>query len=178
MERIFSLVPFAPTDSLPNLQIGGKVDRNNNSLAIAYELSGNWQSVAIAPQTQIPTRKDELWQKTCFEFFLAIKNSPQYWEFNLSPAGNWNVYRFENYRQGMVEESSFDTLPFTIEGESQGLIVSLAIDLDKIIAADRSLEMAIATVIEEENGNISYWALTHPGKEADFHRRDSFTIEL
>ena len=25
---------------------------------------------------------------------------------------------------------------------------------------------------------LTYWALTHPGAQADFHRRDSFQVEL
>ena len=62
----------------------------------------------------MPARRDRLWEETCFEFFLAVKNSPRYWEFNLSPAGHWNVYRFADYRQGMQEEPAFASLPFSV----------------------------------------------------------------
>ena len=36
----------------------------------------------------------------------------------------------------------------------------------------------IAAVIKLAGGELTYWALTHPGPAADFHRRDSFVVEL
>jgi len=36
--------------------------------------------------------------------------------FNLSPAGHWNIYRFEDYRQGMQEEMAFVT-PFSVHNQ-------------------------------------------------------------
>ena len=47
-----------------------------------------------------------------------------------------------------------------------------------IVAADRAIEVGIAAVIELAGGGLTYWALTHPGPEADFHRRESFRVEL
>jgi hypothetical protein len=119
-----------------------------------------------------------LWEDTCFEFFLGIKNSAQYWEFNLSPAGHWNVYRFDGYRQGMQEETAFENLPFNVQNQADGLALGLDVDLDKIISVQQAIEVAITTVIKDRDGEVTYWALTHRGVEADFHLRDSFIIEL
>jgi len=58
------------------------------------------------------------------------------------------------------------------------LRLSLKLDLDKIIPADQALKIGISTVIKTINSEITYWALTHPGPRADFHRRDSFIVEL
>jgi len=33
-------------------------------------------------------------------------------------------------------------------------------------------------VLERRNGALEYWALSHPGPEADFHRRDGFSLRL
>jgi hypothetical protein len=33
-------------------------------------------------------------------------------------------------------------------------------------------------VIEETNGNKSYWALAHPPGKADFHHADCFALEF
>ena len=38
--------------------------------------------------------------------------------------------------------------------------------------------VGIAAVIKLAGGGLTYWALTHPGPQADFHRRDSFLVEL
>ena len=125
-----------------------------------------------------PVRRHGLWEETCFEFFLSIKDSPQYWEFNLSPAGDWNVYRFAEYRQGMTEESAFAALPFDVKQQSDSVRLVLEINLDKIVRADQPLEAAMAAVIQPAGGGLTYWALTHPGPQADFHRRDSFLVSL
>lgn len=176
-DQTFSLQPEPSTKSLPNLKIAGNIARHANQLTITYALLGDLREVVIAPPSSIPIRKHELWEDTCFEFFLGIKDSERYWEFNLSPTGHWNVYRFEGYRQGMQEETAFTTLPFSVQNQSDGLALALNVDLDKIVT-NQALEVAIATVIKYRDGEVTYWALTHQGAEADFHLRDSFIVEL
>lgn len=175
-DQIFSLQPFS---SIPpnDLEIIGTVARRANVLTISYSLLGDLADVAIAPPAT-PTRQNQLWEATCFEFFLGTKNDKQYWEFNLSPAGHWNVYCFDDYRHGMKEETAFPTLPFSVQTESDALSVALKLNLGAIFAATQGLEMAIAAVVKYTNGDSSYWALKHPGKEPDFHLRDSFTLKL
>ncbi|MEH2040677.1 DOMON-like domain-containing protein [Nostoc sp.] len=177
-KQTFSLQPFASTESFPNLKITGNISRNANQLTIYYNLGGDLKEIAIVPPSNAPSRKYELWEDTCFEFFLGIKDSPRYWEFNLSPAGHWNVYRFDGYRQGMQEETAFEKLPFNVQNQADGLAVTLDVDLDKIVSAEQEIEVGITTVIKHKNGEVTYWALTHRGAEADFHLRDSFIIEL
>lgn len=177
-DQTFSLQPFASTKSLLNLKIAGNIARNSNQLSIWYTLGGDLKEIAIAPLSNSPSRKYELWQDTCFEFFLGINNSQRYWEFNLSPAGHWNVYHFDGYRQGMQEETAFEQLPFTVQNQPDGLTLLLDVDLGKIISADQAIEVGITTVIKYRTGEVTYWALTHRGVEADFHLRDSFIVEL
>ena len=43
-------------------------------------------------------RQDQLWLKDCFEFFLKIDKS-SYLEFNFSPDGSWNAFKFSDYRE-------------------------------------------------------------------------------
>jgi hypothetical protein len=174
----FSLKPFPATDLLPHLEIMGNIGRRSGTLTISYVLLGPLREVAIPGPADIAGRKNALWKETCFEFFLAITNSDQYWEFNLSPAGHWNVYRFKSYRQGMQEEQAFTSLPFTAAREPDALRLSLELDLYKIILTDQALKVAISAVIKPVNGKITYWALAHPGLEADFHRRESFMLNL
>jgi hypothetical protein len=176
--RKFLLQPFPTNHPLPDVQITGNISRKENKLNLDYALNGNLLEIEIAPPSDTPTRKHELWQETCFEFFLGIKDVPGYWEFNLSPAGHWNVYRFTAYRQGMAEEIAFRTFPFIVEMRGNSLAVSLDVDLDKILLVEQMILVAITTVIKRKNGEISYWALTHQGTEADFHLRESFIIDL
>jgi len=172
--QTFFLQPFH--DESSNLKIFGNIARNMNYFTIHYILSGYLPEVAIAPLSDTPVRKHELWTDTCFEFFLGIPDSRRYWEFNLSPSGNWNVYRFDAYRQGMQEETAFTSLPFSVQSQSDSLALTLDVDLEQIVSL-QPLEIGVTTVINF-NTQPTYWALTHPGSEADFHLRKSFIINL
>lgn len=174
----FSLEPF-PTDSLQTgVRITGNIARNSNTLFLSYELLCPLAELVIPAEAESRERRDFLWKETCFEFFLGKKDSDRYWEFNLSPSGHWNVYSFTSYRQGMREEPAFASLPFMVRTSADSLRLSLGLDLKKIIPAEQALQVAVSAVIKERDGKITYWALTHPGPDPDFHRRGGFVIEL
>ena len=172
----FNLINFN-SDNTSLFEINGAISRLGDRLNIEYVLSNS--STIVVPKTnKISLRRYDLWEHTCFEFFLKLKDTDKYWEFNLSPSGNWNVFRFLNYRSNIVEEKAFDALPFTVVRDANYLMLKAEIELNKIVKADETLEVAVATVIEEKDGALGYWALTHPATEADFHHPDSFTIEI
>jgi hypothetical protein len=174
----FSLKPFPDDRNTPDIEICGTVLRQNNILRIDYQLKGNLETISILPSTNNSLRRNELWQTTCLEFFLGIVDRECYWEFNLSPSGDWNIYRFDGYRRSMREEIAFDRLPFTTQMQPDLYRLQLSVDLNKIIASDILLNVAITAVVETKDGIISYWALSHRSSEADFHQRDSFDLVL
>ncbi len=174
----FSLQPFPGTRPCFPLEITGSVTRQDSILAWRYEVRGDLMAVVLPEPAESPARRDRLWEETCLEFFLAPADAPRYWEFNLSPAGHWNVYRFESYRQGMAEEAALASLPFTIERTSASLLLTLEVDVAGLIPAPLSIEVAISAVIKDREGETTYWALTHPGPQPDFHRREAFLIKL
>ena len=162
-----------------DLEINGQVSRRSNTFYIQYVLGVNLESVALPAWRLAPSRRDELWKTTCFEFFIAIKHKPQYWEFNISPSGDWNVYVMDAYRQvGMREETRIKRFPFELQKESRSLSLELAINLDPIIARERRIEVGVASVIQTLNGQETHWALMHPRPEADFHLREGFVLEF
>jgi hypothetical protein len=173
----FSLHPFPDDRLLPTVEINGKIERDGGILSIEYQLIGDLTQLEI-PLPASPIRKFELWEATCFEFFLGIPGDREYWEFNLSPAGDWNIFHLDDYRQGLRDELAFISLPFTVEQNVNSLVLGLEFDLSKIISVNQSIEISVTTVIKSAGGEISYWAVTHCGSEADFHRRDSFAIEM
>lgn len=142
-------------------------------------LAGDFGAVSLPSLNTFPTRKNELWTTTCFEFFLAIKNTLQYWEFNMSPSGDWNVYVMDAYRQvGMREEARIKRFPFDVRKEAGRLSLKIAINLDPIVASEKPIEVGMASVIQTKNGKETYWAQLHPRPEADFHARESFILEF
>ncbi|HVF24956.1 MAG TPA: DOMON-like domain-containing protein [Anaerolineales bacterium] len=174
----FSLIPFSDQDTL-DLEINGQVSRRSNTFYIQYVLVGNLETVVLPAWRVAPSRRDQLWKTTCFEFFIAIKHKPQYWEFNISPSGDWNVYVMDAYRQvGMKKETRIKRLPFEIQKELKSLSLELTINLDLIIERKMTMEVGIATVIQRLNRQVTYWALVHPRPEADFHVREGFVLEF
>lgn len=173
----FSLIPFALNTS-PSIQITGTISRWHNKLNIQYLLLGNLSAIIIPQSVASPTRKYDLWEHTCFEFFLGLKDTTKYWEFNLASSGNWNVFYFLNYRQAIAEEIAFTSLPFTVLQQNDSWQLNLEVDLNTIISTEQDLDVGITTVLENQNHQLSYWALNHPTREADFHDRNSFIISL
>jgi hypothetical protein len=174
----FSLQPFSPISLSLNFKITGHIIRRPRQLAIRFALQGQLAELVMPAPADLPSRRHGLWEETCFEFFLGVKDSPRYWEFNLSPAGSWNVYRFDGYRQGMAEETAFTSLPWRVRRRPDLLLVALELEVERIVAADQPLLVGLAAVLKFRDQGLTYWALTHPGPQADFHRRDSFLVEL
>jgi hypothetical protein len=173
----FSLILFPSASPLPEVKITGMVGRRGGVLYLRYDLIGLIGSIAIPAPAATPARKDGLWDETCFELFLGLERSDQYWEFNFSPSGHWNVYSFEGYRQGMQQEQAFASLHFSVQSHPDGLNLSVELDLEKIILRDHALKAGISAVVRSAGGDCTYWALTHPGTQPDFHRKDGFIIK-
>jgi hypothetical protein len=165
-------------DRASNLKISGHITRSSHILSISYQVHDPTSVILMPPPADLPLRKHNLWEETCLEFFLRVKDSEPYWEFNFSPSGHWNVYHFDAYRQGMREEIAFATLPFRVHMQPDFLSLVVELDLQSIIQSEQILQVAVSTVTKFKDGNIAYWALVHPGKQADFHDRDSFIFEV
>jgi hypothetical protein len=174
----FALQPFPTPSKLPQIEINGRVNRKDDILLIEYQLFGDMNAISIAPPADSPSRQLHLWEATCFEFFIGIPGDRNYWEFNLSPSGDWAIFALNDYRQGLRDELSFSSLPFKVDRYPNYITLSLEFDLSELILAEQDLEMSVTTVIKSSQDELSYWAIAHSGKEADFHLRDSFSIKL
>ena len=172
----FTLHPFAADAAPPEVRLTGTVQRQDSCLALRFELLDPLGLVVLTVPA-IPARTFGLWDATCFELFVGTA-SERYWEFNLSPAGHWNTYRFDGYRQGMEDELAFNQIPFSVIQNESALTLDLSLDLSPIIPADQPLDLSITAVLQLKPGAVSYWALTHCADQADFHHRDSFTVKL
>ena len=185
---------------LPDLWAQAAIE--NGQLRLGFSLI--WQPAGWSLQLPIrqggestlPQRRDGLWQHTCFEAFIAAAGAPAYWEFNLSPLGDWNVYRFDGYRAGQCTESAYGQLPLRVIGpraapprgdcrlSAPGALLELELScalppmLDNTLRAGAALELGLTAVLETRGGELSYWALQHPGAEPDFHDRRGWLLRL
>ena len=181
-EEAFSLKPFEKGPSTQVIELKGFIARRVDALFVRYEIIGNLPEIDIPGREQDPFREKGLWETTCLELFAAVKDSDRYWEFNFSPSGNWNVFRFEHYRNErcadkLREEPLFASFPINIQKRPGSFLLDVEFDPDKIINKDQLLDIGISAIIRSGSSK-SYWALAHCGTVPDFHRRDSFIIEL
>lgn len=168
------LKSFIPTNQTKSLTINADFYQvSPDQLLVEFEISGPLGRVAWPPPNVPESREDGLWQHTCLEVFYSAGSGPEapYTEINCSPNGNWNAYSFSSYREGMTPASSItvrlkqrevhaDTCRFQIEVCSTPPLTIQSLGL--------------SAVIEFANGEKSYWALSHPGPQADFHNKDGW----
>jgi len=176
--QTFKLVPF-PANNLPDIDITGEIIRSGNKFLLHYEVTGGIGQILLSSKSSSPSRTDYLWKATCFEFFIAIPDQPEYWEFNMSPSGDWNIYKMDAYRRvGFREETDFTELPFVFRRSTVTLSLDISVDLSPILKPRQKVQVGIAAIIQTKGRNETYWALAHPGSQADFHLRDSFTLKI
>ena len=176
--RRFLLKPFPGEGNPAGVTIVGSIRRLADTLSVRCEVRGNLSKVSIPPSAEAPRRQDRLWEGTCLELFLGTADSGEYWEFNLSPSGHWNAYRFKSYRKGMMEEPAITSLPFCFRRDPEVLLLTAELNVGKIIPAGKDLATTVAAVIRTIDGGKSHWAPFHPSSRPDFHRRDGFGLIL
>lgn len=176
------LLPFTP---LPDLAISINVTLKavSDGFLLEHCLVGtDVDALQLdAPATE-PCRRDELSKNTCFEVFFGVRDSSQYYEFNGSPSGDWALYKFEDYRQGMTSPALSQPPSLCVRELQPGqLRVVWHIPFLALEGLDINspMDVSITAVIKCKNAEaISYWALRHVGPKPDFHLRESFVLFL
>lgn len=168
--------PASPCDALERIEV--EVARVANGLRLIYRVDGEIDALRI-PQPQSAARRDELWRHTCCEVFIATPAHAGYREFNFSPSSEWAAYGFTGYRQDM-QPLALEAAPIiALQVSSQQLALHANVDLpatDEFTAAEWRLGLSV--VVEQHDGQRSYWALNHPGIQPDFHHRDAFVLAI
>ena len=172
--------PETPTDAVRG--IAARVRRDpEGKLGVTYILEGDLDRLRV-PAPRTPRSASRLWQHTCCEIFIACKGLPAYYEFNLSPSGEWAAYAFDSYRSPRAGESHTVGLApqVAVRGVASKLELDAVIRLDRIPALHPGapLSLALSAVVEDSDGVLSYWALRHPRGKPDFHHPDGFALEL
>ncbi|MBU4054510.1 MAG: DOMON-like domain-containing protein [Proteobacteria bacterium] len=179
----FHLQPFNQNDPFLNIHIKGAVERQGTRFTVGYEITGDLSQIHFPSPWKAPERKSHLWEDTCLEFFIGPESSSKYWEFNCSPSGDWNVFRFEDYRNHghggvILQEEAFAVLPFMVHREFQAFSLVLEMDAGEIIKKEERVEMGVNAIIKRKTQNMSFWALHHGSTKPDFHERKDFLIKL
>jgi hypothetical protein len=147
-------------------------------LRVTYRLEGDLARLRI-PAPARPRSGDKLWQHTCFEIFIA-RRMPSYHELNFSPSREWAAYTFSEYRiGGPLADESLDP-KIAVRARAGRIELEATVRLQRLsppLAAGK-LSVGLSAVIEDSEGELSYWALRHPPGKPDFHHPETFALEL
>lgn len=169
-----SLKPFNKTPQTESITLQGEITPlSNNRLLVKFKLSGQLNKILWPKPTAQIHREDGLWKHTCLEAFLGTGATPRspYLEVNCAPNGNWNAYSFSSYREGMIPSVETRVRLQHHEPEQQEALFEIEIDSKKPF--DFTC-LGLTAVIEFTDGSLSYWSLSHPGSDPDFHNKDGW----
>ena len=170
--------PAATRPAVKRLQV--QLGRGSGGmLRLRYLLEAHVARLLI-PASAASERTDELWRHTCFEAFISIGDEPWYYELNLSPSSQWALYRFDSYRQGIAPVPVSSPPEIAVRRSEYRLEVDATVQIAELpeLIGDAPLRLALAAVLEADDGSLSYWALQHPPGKPDFHRAEGFTARL
>jgi len=170
-----ALHPFAAPNTQLALRVDAHAQRVESALTLEYRVRGDIANVLL-PEVAGTQRRDELWQHTCAELFVAQSGKVDYCEFNFAPSGHWAAYQFDDYRQGM-RPLDINSPIIRTTTDLTSLIIHVQCELPTGMSSS-SLHLGLTMVIEDRQSNLSYWALTHPSTKPDFHHRDGFVLQV
>jgi hypothetical protein len=170
--------PSTPNDAVRSFGVHLRAEKPG-VLVFQYSLDADMSRVRVPP-FGAGGRADSLWKSTCFEAFVAPADEPGYHEFNFSPSLDWAIYRFTAYREGMSPAEIGRAPDISVRGGDDGLELRSAVHLGDLAALREAgrWRIALAAVIEDENGRLSYWGLRHPPGKPDFHHPSAFALEV
>ena len=177
------LVRHPETPAAAVRSVAARVGRTRPGiLTVTYVLEGDLARLRVPPP-RTARMAARLWEHTCCEIFIACRGLPGYHEFNFSPSSEWTVYAFKRYRDGapLAAPAANDLDPQIAVRRTAGqLELEAAIPLARLSWLHRTaaLALALSTVVEDDNGSLSYWALNHPAGKPDFHHADGFALEI
>jgi hypothetical protein len=158
----FKLVPFR--ENAPFTNITGQMERQSARLSISFTIPKTtaitWPNLA-----SVSERKSGLWTSTCFECFIGKAGCDTYYECNVSPAGHWQVFRFNAYRQPPLTESELISVN-RITNLEQSCGFSIDVHDPQFVTSE--WRISPACVIEDASV-LHYYADHHPNGQPDFH---------
>ena len=170
--------PSTPSAAVRGLTASARIG-GAGKLAVRFDLDADLGRIVV-PHLAAPAHREELWKHTCFELFVALPDVDAYCEMNFSPSTEWAMYGFVGYRRGLSLITPQHPPRVAVRPTPRSLVVEAIIHLEELPtpAPGQSLRAALAAVIEETDGRLTYWAITHPSALPDFHHRLGFALQV
>lgn len=181
----FVLVPFHASGPLdhkavehkPADRIDGAIVRRGTQLLVEFNNLPRhgirWPSADTSPQ-----RRSGLWESTCFECFIGVGDADTYIESNLSPSGHWQAFEFEAYREIAVPADTVRVAGQSDANTRDPCRMNCTIDIEHPRFVTSDWYIAPTAVLEDLQGKLHYYALSHPTGRPDFHLAASRSLLL
>lgn len=166
-----------PAVRSPLVGVEVEIVRSRSGLALRYAVTGDIAELTI-PELAHQGRAHELWKHTCFEIFMRTEQGEGYYEFNFSPTGQWAAYHFAGYRSGRTDIADVADPGIGTRSINDRFEIRAAIDLSRLPELAGPWTVGLSVILEQTDGNKSFWALRHPPGKPDFHHVDCFALRL
>lgn len=176
------LAPLVAHDAAPpspGVAVLASVALDARGLVLRFSVRAAPHLVAVAQRSSRPGRRDRLWEHTCCEAFVGKAGSDAYLEVNLAPSEDWALWAFDAYRAGM-RAAACDAPTLRVLRMPRELRVDAIVDAVAVTGflGPPPWVVGLGTVVAEQDGRRSYFALAHAADRPDFHARSSWTLEV
>ena len=170
--------PQSPCKAVRRIGVGVGFEASRGVLQVRFRIEGDVDRLVL-PTAGFARRSDGLWQHTCFEAFLRPDANDSYHEFNFAPSGDWAAYRFGLRRsERSLPNIEAPSVRFQTEQGRCDLSADIAIASLTELAEAAAVHAGMATVVETDDGYLSYWALAHGSDRPDFHDPSTFVLQV
>lgn len=174
-----ALVPHPAAPPACSVAIAAEVERTAAALTLTYTLRGALDRLRLPAAGALRLGRD-LWRQTCFEAFLRRADAAAYVELNFAPSRAWALHAFTATRQGGPVAAPAWAPALDVTRAADTFSLRAALPLERLAPGwgIAPLALALAAVLEGDDGSLSYWALHHPAARPDFHHPGGFTLRL
>lgn len=145
-----------------------------NLINLGFWLTDPLQCVEWPQPVTGHPRQNFLWEQSCYEIFIGVKDQDMYREINLSPSHAWQAYQFEEYRypEQIPPLAATDIELIQLKKTHYGLNATL--DLSQFMHEQKLNWSEIyvgLTAVLKTSQKTYYFAMQHSGPQADFHNK-------
>ena len=146
---------------------------HENNLTLEYQVLGDLSHYHFPKQTK-QERANNLWLDTTFELFIAPVGSDEYWELNIAPSTQWNLYHFTSYKEGMKESNIISTpsIKTYVQHDKYRLTFNATVAHEHF---DQALQINLCTILLDQNGVRHFYSIERREGDVDFHDRGGFS---
>lgn len=156
----------------PITNVQAEIEATKQGCKARFRFDGDISQIKV-PMHAASERMDFLWKTTCFEIFWQPEGGQYYREFNLSPSSRWACYDFDDFRLNS-RDAAVEAIAIACSHDGTSL------QLEASIASELPLPAAVAlnAIVEDNDGDIQFWALAFEDGKAEFHSEVCRAITL